>query len=229
MSYLRPLPSTSRSRNVRQSSHFAPIAPSMTSRCSAELDLATVAPAKVPEPPAKGKPGPGRGHKKTEAAPSAESVSRGGGQRSEEQLRAIAERAPGPARELYKQGLLAPGIPTLDPARRPDPTISAAIVATAADVQSAAQPPPARPPSPAEGPRAPGPAHLPVASHGGGVGAARATPRGGPGADRRLRAPSGPASLQQTRPLRSFEARALPTPAADRADAPRGNLGAAMR
>jgi hypothetical protein len=60
-----------------------------------ELDLVTVAPAKVPPIPA---PGPGRGHVKP-AAPGAASFRRAG-QRTEEQLRAIAERAPEPAREL---------------------------------------------------------------------------------------------------------------------------------
>ncbi len=115
---LRALPDESRSRNVRQSSHFAPIAPSMTSRCSAELDLATVAPAKVPEPPP---PGPGRGKKKVPVTVTG-GFSRPGA-RSEEQLRAIAERAPEPARELYKQGLLAPGIPPWIPLAASRPRI----------------------------------------------------------------------------------------------------------
>lgn len=69
-----------------------------------ELDLATVAPAQTPPPPP---PGPGRGRKKAEKLPvtgtGSFSVS---GNIQEQRLRAIAERAPEPVKDLYRRGLL---------------------------------------------------------------------------------------------------------------------------
>ncbi len=64
-----------------------------------ELDLMTVAPATRPAPVA----GPGRG-KKNDKTPSVQSFT--DGSTAEKQLRAIAERAPEPARALYRAGLL---------------------------------------------------------------------------------------------------------------------------
>ncbi len=70
-----------------------------------ELDLMTVAPAKAPVAPS---PGPGRGKKNLEVKHGALNAPGfiGAGSRSEKQLRAIAERAPEPARALYRAGLL---------------------------------------------------------------------------------------------------------------------------
>jgi hypothetical protein len=71
-----------------------------------ELDLVTVAPAKVPDTSGlkgvRGEAGPGRGKPNPEALPGRESGSKPQGHATEERLRAIAERAPEPARELYR-------------------------------------------------------------------------------------------------------------------------------
>lgn len=69
-----------------------------------ELDLATVAPAVKPDPPAKGKPN--RGKHNPDVNPGLMSGVGNSSAVVEARLRAIAERAPEPARDLYKRGLL---------------------------------------------------------------------------------------------------------------------------
>lgn len=99
------------------------------------VDLATVAPAKVPEPPP---PGPGRGKKK-DRAPSAPGFHKQDGSRSEKQLRAIAERAPEPARELYKQGLLGQKEAAKLGPKNPRPEDAARVTAIAQELASEAR------------------------------------------------------------------------------------------
>lgn len=102
-----------------------------------ELDLATVSPAKVPEPPAKGKPN--RGKPNPDALPGRESGSKEPGHASGERLRAIAERAPEPARELYKQGLLGQKEAAKLGPKNPKPEDAARVTAIAQELASEAR------------------------------------------------------------------------------------------
>jgi hypothetical protein len=99
------------------------------------VDLATVAPAKVPDPPP---PGPGRGKKK-DRPPSGRSFSERPSHTADAQLRAIAERAPEPARELYKQGLLGQKEAAKLGPKNPKPEDAARVTAIAQELASEAR------------------------------------------------------------------------------------------
>lgn len=98
------------------------------------VDLATVAPAKVPDPPAKGKPN--RGKPNPDLAISARSTTE---EQTAARLRAIAERAPEPVRELYKQGLIGQKEAAKLGPKNPKPEDAARVTAIAQELASEAK------------------------------------------------------------------------------------------
>jgi hypothetical protein len=107
------------------------------------VELVTVAPA-VEEPDTSGlkrDAGPGRGHRKTDVAPVATTVSRE--ERSEiersSRLRAIAEHAPVPVKDLYRSGLLGQKEAAKLGPKNPTPEEAARVTSIARDLAAEAK------------------------------------------------------------------------------------------